>query len=190
MPKATNLLDFNTVSDLIVTIKYTALDGGVKFRNDVTGLAAMKTYYGSKYMDLSTMYSSRWFEFLNAPVNTTNQQMNFGIGNLQPLHIYDSKLTGFYFELDIAENFDLPENNKFVQLLLPGIAAIDLPLDKKGQYLHVFTDEVFLKSIEGTGKVDFILANCGDLRKGQYLNPEAIKDIKLIFFYSGNIKWS
>ena len=38
LPKANNPIDFDSISDVIITLSYTALDGGNEFREKVIGL--------------------------------------------------------------------------------------------------------------------------------------------------------
>ena len=52
LPKQTNRIDFDTISDVIITLSYTALDGGEKFKQDVTSLEALKSSSEAHYINL------------------------------------------------------------------------------------------------------------------------------------------
>jgi hypothetical protein len=191
MSPIANHLDFESISDVIFQLRYTAIDGGAKFRNDVIGLPAMKPYYGSTFLSLSTQYSTQWFEFLHRPSGTVKQDLSFKLGNLVPRHVDKSVLTGFYFQLDISPKISLPASNKFIKLYFTGLAQpVEVKINSKGQFTHGFDTEVSLKSVEGPCTIEFILADVPtDLKKNGVLNPELILDIKLILFKKGELVW-
>ncbi|MEI9806756.1 MAG: hypothetical protein WDO16_02110 [Bacteroidota bacterium] len=190
MPKQTNRIRFESISDVIIHIRYTAIDGGSKFRREVTGLSSMKDYFGSRFFAMANMFPRQWFGFLN---NLTDPaQLTFTLQNLSPAHINDPKLTGFYFKLDVAEEVDLQWNKKYVQLVLPAAASavIDFMPDSNGGFLHTFDTPPLLQLAEGDYSINFLLKQApADLIKDGFLNGKLVKDIKLILFYKGETEW-
>ncbi len=75
MPPSTNRVNFDSISDIIIKIKYTALDGGIDFGKAVEQLYAKS---GSQYQDINfrsyemkQAFSSSWFKlFTEAPQNS------------------------------------------------------------------------------------------------------------------------
>ncbi len=71
MPKASNAINFESISDVIITLRYSAYDGGQTFAqsvidlNDGQGYYPLKDYKGYKYLSLKQVYSNAWHAFLN-----------------------------------------------------------------------------------------------------------------------------
>lgn len=71
MPKASNPINFESISDVIINLKYSAYDGGRKFAQDVINLSdgqgyyPLKDYRGDKYLSLKQVYGNAWHAFLN-----------------------------------------------------------------------------------------------------------------------------
>lgn len=192
LPKATNQIDFDQISDVIIQLKYTASDGGSKFKQDVTKLPALKNDYGSRFFTMATMFASEWYAFLQNPKSTTTQTLNFKLGNLSPTHVISPFMTGFYMKLTTLEGINLTGSGNYIQLVLPNNATIDFNLNTDGSYLHTFNAKYLLESLEGNCQLNFNLANAPKdiIDQKKFLNPELIKNIELIFFYQGEIIWS
>jgi hypothetical protein len=71
MPKASNPFNFESISDVIISVKYSAYDGGQTFAksvidlNDGDGFHPLKDYKGYKYLSLKQVYGNAWHAFLN-----------------------------------------------------------------------------------------------------------------------------
>jgi uncharacterized membrane protein len=66
MPKPANPIDFQTITDVIITLRYTAKDGGSSYARQVTQLPPLQTYEGTKYISLRQFSPNQWQTFLQA----------------------------------------------------------------------------------------------------------------------------
>ncbi len=60
MPKAANRIDFNSISDVIIHLRYTALDGGASLRDQVVKLDPIKKDTGARLISLRQEYAAEW----------------------------------------------------------------------------------------------------------------------------------
>ena len=60
MPRAANRFDFESLTDVIVHLRYTALDGGAEFRRAVTGYDAVRTFAGRCEISLRQTFPAAW----------------------------------------------------------------------------------------------------------------------------------
>ncbi|WP_374699415.1 neuraminidase-like domain-containing protein [Wolbachia endosymbiont (group A) of Limnophora tigrina] len=63
LPQATNRFDIGTISDVIIHLDYTALNGGETLSNQVKNLNQIKYYQGTLVMNLSSVYPEEWENF-------------------------------------------------------------------------------------------------------------------------------
>ena len=97
LPKATNPIDFDSISDVIITLSYTALDGGDTFRNAVIEKLNKQNlnYSEAYYINFKQLFPGEWHTFLNSNTNTESQKLKFKISeDMIPPHIKNAKLTG------------------------------------------------------------------------------------------------
>lgn len=63
LPKATNRFDTSNISDIVIHIDYTALDGGEVLKGEITKLSKLKYYHGMLVINLSAAYPDIWKKF-------------------------------------------------------------------------------------------------------------------------------
>jgi hypothetical protein len=63
LPQATNRFDISTISDVIIHLDYTALNGGAALSGQVKNLNQIKYYQGTLVANLSTVYPTEWEKF-------------------------------------------------------------------------------------------------------------------------------
>jgi hypothetical protein len=107
MPPETNPIDFDSISDVIVKVRYTARDGGKGFAHQI------KQYYRqqattnprllSAAFSLSRMFSTQWTQMMNTkPVNNV-QSIAFPVGaNIILPNLRNAKLHGVLIQLEVA----------------------------------------------------------------------------------------
>lgn len=181
LPKQTNRIDFDTISDVIITLSYTALDGGDNFRRQVTTLEPLQDYSEAYYYNLKQAFPAEWHTFMNLNTDTNSQKLNFQVSEaIIPPHIKDAKLTGIIFKLDAPDvsspldfaTITLGENN----LINQNDNSID----------DSVTDNWF-----GNWIINFDLTKVPQtLKKDGLLNPEIVNNIELILTYQGKINWA
>lgn len=168
MPKASNRIDFNSISDVIIRLSYTAQSGGDAFKDAVTSLDTLKTYQGVRFLSLSQEFSSAWFAFTSGQsVESGQAQLKFTVSeNLFPVNLQSGSLK-------------VGDKNKKVTLLpISEEDKIDqqLALKLNGQTASQGT----VKAPEQIGAW-IIQSSPEDAAK--------LKDILLIMPYSGALAW-
>ncbi|WP_198552654.1 neuraminidase-like domain-containing protein [Psychromonas sp. MB-3u-54] len=84
MPKAANSIDFNSISDVIIHLRYTALDGGASLRQQVVALPAIKQDGGFRLISLRQQFSEEWKGFISGK----DKQLSFAINaHMFPLNL-------------------------------------------------------------------------------------------------------
>ncbi|MEO1373067.1 MAG: neuraminidase-like domain-containing protein [Cyanobacteria bacterium J06635_10] len=182
LPKATNPIDFDSISDVIITLSYTALDGGDKFREKVTNLEPLKQYSQAYYFNLKQAFPEEWHAFMNSNTDKNSQKFHFNISEeIIPPHIKDAKLTGIIFKLDTP---DISSPMSFDTITIGGNNIINENDNSINQSVanNWFGDWVI--NFDLTKKVP------DGLKKEGFLNPEKIKNIELILIYEGTVSWA
>jgi len=80
LPPETNQLNFDSISDVVVRVQYTALDGGADFAGNVRGAyrgATGQNFLNAKAIDLRQAYPSAWFQLFSAAPAAGKQQLAF-----------------------------------------------------------------------------------------------------------------
>src|SRR5581483_8168621 len=103
MPKATNRIDFESLSDVIIHLSYTALDAGDSaFTAHVQ--SALNPYKGAYYMSFNQTFSGPWHTFLSTQTDPRTQQLKFSLSNqIIPPHITNVTLTSISLKLDVPD---------------------------------------------------------------------------------------
>lgn len=187
MPKATNLINFDAISDVIIQLKYTAADGGDEFRKKVNALDAMKPYYGSNFFMLAQSFSQQWYTFLHDHADPKKQEIQIELLNLVPLQIKNSRLTGFYFKLDVPQGTKTTAGKNYIHFNSTDQVTIDFDLDSNNSFLYNCKTPPDLSSVEGKRTVFFDLNDVppGLKDKTGFLDPGMVRNIVLILFFQG-----
>ncbi len=178
LPKATNRIDFDTISDVIITLSYTALDGGDKFRQDVTSLDVLKHYSEAYYFNLKQAFSGEWHNFMNPNKKEDSQELKFEISEeIIPPHMKDAQLTGIIFKLDT------PDVSSPISFDTITIRENNIINENDNSINQSVANNWF-----GDWVIKFDLNKVPDgLKKDGFLNPEKVKNIELILIYEGKI---
>jgi hypothetical protein len=87
MPKECNRFDFNTISDVVLHVKYTARDGGETLKTSALAAAVGPTRTrprtSTRLFSARHEFANDWFRFLHAPETATGQTLNL---DLKPEH--------------------------------------------------------------------------------------------------------
>lgn len=189
MPFFSNRINFSAISDVIINLKYTAIDGGASFRKDVMKLKALQPYSGVAYLTLSQMYASAWYALFNEPPIQEKQTMKFVVQDFVPPNIKPGHLTGFHFQLDAT----LPASGSYITFTIADGVDIPIKLDTQNAFSYTFkkqsvNEPKVEKILEGIRSITFDLNNTPtDLKNatGTALASEVISNIQLILYYDG-----
>lgn len=192
MPKGTNRIPFEAIGDVIVTVKYTARDGGEAFRRKVAGLGALKPYAGVDYVDCRSMYFDAWqLLFASVGPGGTTQTLTLAIPDFTPPHVEKSKLIGFYILLSA----DASVPGQYITVKLTDTLSADVTLSATNDMSYFFeqqhqTAPTVAKATASPIEVQFDLGKTPESLKNASqtgLSPEALKDIQLVFYYTGTV---
>jgi hypothetical protein len=97
MPFANNPIDFDSLSDVIIQLNYTASLGDSNFKNTVQSL--MPTFNGYRIFTAAQEFSSSWYDFLNNgnPLQFTIAQQQFR------KNLKDYQVNNLYIQLELTE---------------------------------------------------------------------------------------
>jgi hypothetical protein len=200
MPQACNQFDFDSVSDVIINLKYTSLFDG-SLQKHICNNLTMKQGY--RMLSLRHEFSSEWHRFMH-PSSCNDHELKLTISpRLFPPNISNYKITDVYVKIDLAA-IQLPfsNNEKLSIILKPGSAnritfqygAIDTASqtprgDAIGEWI-ISVDRTAipqdLRKVKEDGSFE------GETVDGVtyfYLDPTKLKNIGIVLSYEGDISW-
>ncbi|GAA4312557.1 LamG-like jellyroll fold domain-containing protein [Compostibacter hankyongensis] len=92
IPQASNPFPLRSISDIIITIEYTAEDGGSTYASQVTSLAPLKNYKGWQYLSMRQLYSTAWFDFCKNPVDKVYSLAFELVAQMYPANLDDDSI--------------------------------------------------------------------------------------------------
>lgn len=76
MPRNCNQFDFNTISDVVLHLKYTARDGGEALKNEaLTAVVNATPRAGIRLFSARHEFASEWYRFMNPPFTALEQRL-------------------------------------------------------------------------------------------------------------------
>jgi hypothetical protein len=105
LPLGSNRIDFSTIADVVITLRYSALVGDKNFRDTVLGTLSTK-YAGQASVALQQRYPDAWTRFLakDAPPS-----MTFPVGtDLLPANLTGANAVKAYLQFDLTIPFTGP----------------------------------------------------------------------------------
>ncbi|MGL5029455.1 MAG: hypothetical protein ACRC6C_05190 [Wolbachia pipientis] len=116
LPQATNRFDISTISDVIIHLDYTALNGGEVVSRQVKNLDQIKYYQGTFIVNLSAVYPEQWKQFKQA--NGQSSELKFKLfPEIFPIHVKNP-------EVDLNDG-----NNICIIPAMPDADKITIKLD-------------------------------------------------------------
>lgn len=192
MPKGTNHIPFAAIGDVIITLKYTARDGGEAFKRKVANLNALKSYAGASYIDCRSMYFDAWqLLFASVGPGVSTQTLTLNVPDFTPPHVEKSKLIGFYIRLSATSS--APGN--YITVKFGDTLSADVTLSATNDMSYFFeqqhqTAPSVAKATAVPIGVRFDLAKTpASLKNGAQtgLSPDALQDIQIVFYYTGSV---
>jgi Tc toxin complex TcA C-terminal TcB-binding domain/Neuraminidase-like domain/Salmonella virulence plasmid 28.1kDa A protein len=130
LPPYANLIDFDTISDVVVTVRYTAFDGGTLFRGDVISLLRTMPSSFARPVLAATEFPTAWYSFTTPPPDATEQEMTFVLGaRTFPANLTGQKLTNLYAQPVLANGVGLGGQLTATLTIGTGPSAKRLTLD-------------------------------------------------------------
>ncbi|OJH33892.1 hemopexin repeat-containing protein [Cystobacter ferrugineus] len=162
----------SSLTDVIMTVQYTALAGGEPFTEVVKNAVAKMAQTRACLLNLASDFPDEWQAFMNNP----GGGMKFAVERRRLPGATDKKVTGVYLHYELAEDPVDELGQQAVNLngvaLKPGAfkTGLSLPLLEKGQDATKDTNRWKLAPVGASGAKKF--------------NPDNIKNIALVVTYS------
>jgi len=103
MPKSSNRINYDSISDIIINLKYTASDGGESFATSVRSLVNAIPYKGTRAFNLGTEFSNAWYAFMHPAKDAVKQNFDITIERSYfPANLSLDKITSIYVQLALA----------------------------------------------------------------------------------------
>jgi hypothetical protein len=195
IPRPTNRFDLAALSDVIINLKYTALDGGTPFRDQVTTQPELAVYTGARALFLSQNYPQQWFAFITGHADPKTQTLSFRLPpNIVPPHIHNAVVDGFFIALQPTKTGDMG-GPPFLSFALPNKPQELLQLSPGG-YVQLpvptgWGSVTIAEAASGDSTLVFTLDAVPDFLKGpdKFLAPEVLAGISLIVAFHGDVDW-
>lgn len=189
LPLSSNFFNFEALSDVIIHLRYTAIDGGTDFKEQVMKLFGMNLYDGYDTYLMAQDFSQDWYTFLHEHPSPENQSLGFNLTNLAFPNLKNTKFIGFFFKLDVPAEINPVGSADYLSFQLTNRQAVEFNPDATGTYTAIFEKPVKLVDILGSRFIAFNLsqtpAGLKTVTKPAYLDPAVIRNIVLILFYEG-----
>jgi len=115
MPKENNTIDFDSLSDVILKLHYTAASGDSSFRNAVN--SALPGFSGARLFNLAQEFPDAWYRFISNQAK--NKNLSIAVNpNMFP-RCHNSQVTGLYLQLVLTESVTTVSTWPEVQLHIP-----------------------------------------------------------------------
>jgi hypothetical protein len=190
MPLETNHIDYKAITDLTITVSYTALSGGSKFRQDVEELLSGDKFYGASYFNLKEAFPDEWESFMTNHDDPNKQVLEFYISPADlPPNFKRFILDAVDFQMTIAWGLTMPASSQFMNLIvveqelkpvtLEGIygrVKYEPPLAQNG-FDGAWQIEVQLNKMKSNQQLKQLLTEEG------FLDPDAFEDIVIVLEY-------
>jgi hypothetical protein len=196
LPFASNQLNFDAISDVVLTLRYTAFDGGDGFRGQVQRL--LPSYQGRQFVSLAQQYAAGWYGFLNEPVISDGVQvLPFQLPRvLLPPHVEPTaaRVTALY--LTIRTPVPVEAGGPFVTIALaPATPPVAVPF--RGGYAGTVefpgdTGPLLRDLVTAPQALGFVLADApaGFVTPDRSrLRPGAVGDVQLVIDFQGPVTW-
>jgi hypothetical protein len=193
MPRQTNRFDLDAISDVIVTVRYTALDGGASYQAQVEDLLASHPLPASVYVNLAQACSLPWATFMNVHSRPDSQTLSFELDPPALGFVKSTTLTDVFVKVDAAESLAIPDGSTFLEVTIPGQAGVS-PTTTGGivhigslrlpgpEFVGGWTFTVDLAAVRASAQLAVLL----DSQK-QYLDPAKLESLELILNYDATV---
>ncbi len=189
MPKETNRIEFNSISDVIIQLRYTALDGGEVFSGAVKDILAERPFAAGKYFNIRQAFASQWFAFMSEHPDPDSQTLQIPIAaGVIPPNLNDVELQSVHLKLDVAEGYTLPASSEFLMLKIVDRDAVPVPFSESlgavndlsipyDDFIGEWQIVVDLAAMREDPELHLLLSD-------GFLNPEAFLNLEMILEYT------
>lgn len=181
MPKASNPFDFNTLTDVIITLRYTAVAGDEVFKKQVQ--KQLSTYSGYAILAFSQKYANSWQGFMGL-----HQKLDFEISpHLLRRNLERYQINRLSWKLLLNSKATHKESTTMpsLQLSIPGLDhPLTIAFQDDGQAVIVLEQPLVLADHPEVWTLS-ILEDSGNL-----LNMQNCENLLLELAYDAQLHWS
>ncbi|HEX8239721.1 MAG TPA: neuraminidase-like domain-containing protein [Allosphingosinicella sp.] len=183
MPKEANRVDFDQLSDVIVTLRYTALADGT-LQGDVKGLLAKNPLSAGYYVDIAQSYATPWQAFMQDHSEPDTQRLSFDYAPAWMGALKKMSLAAAAFRFTAAPDVTWPGAFVIGTLKVGSQAPVDISVDDTGLG-SLSAPDWTLAQMSGTWTITFdlkaIRAQLPALLKDkQWIAPGELLDIEMM----------
>jgi hypothetical protein len=188
MPPESNPVNFASISDVVLELRYTARDDDPQFRKDVAALVRERTWHS--LIQAARSYPAAWHAFLHGPLLDQRQRLTLHLDGLGLPNVTAAVITGLAFRLAAAPGVVTSARQPYLTVAVGAADPVSFAPGSDGGYVIVFERPVDLLPAPLGVTVDFDLRpgyTPAGLRTpdGTRLSPEAVLDIELVLFLHG-----
>ena len=189
MPKAANRIDYDAISDVVIQLRYTAVDGGRKLRDEVVKLAPVKNYSASITYPLAQQWSDRWFAFMSDHSDPAKQVMEIPLVTpIAPPQVEVGAVVAVALYLQVRDGKSAAGD--YLSITFPGdTEPTTIPInDANGGGI---TKRITRYS--GDWKLGFKLGVGGapaSITSGDFLDPAKLLNVAMVLYYEGTLNWN
>src|SRR3546814_16983238 len=96
MPQGNKLIEFESISDVMIELLYTSMNGGDGFRQQVSDLPQMRSRSWSCLLQPATQMQADWYAFMTGPVVKAEQTLILSIPGLSRSHVSGGAVPSLY----------------------------------------------------------------------------------------------
>ena len=184
MPKETNRFDFNQLSDVIITLKYTALFDKT-LEGEVKGLLVQNPLNGGLFVN-GNMQSSAWVAFLMDTAGVGVQTLTLKIDPSQMGYFITFTYYTIILQLELGEGANVAKGSTFLKLVLDSTHTAAPPLDSGRGVISVAWDA---KRLPTSWRLEFDLHDTAikPLLKDGHIDGDKLLNVQVIALYNAKV---
>ncbi|MGN6662933.1 MAG: neuraminidase-like domain-containing protein [Solirubrobacterales bacterium] len=192
VPPETNRFNLNAIGDVIVTVRYTALEGSAQFGKAMRGLLGKDPFPGAVYLSLAQAYAIQWNAFMAERSSTEKQVLDFEIPAAPMAGFRQATLKGVYVRLE-TDGVPIANGSAFLSVSIDARKEEDFSFSEEVGKVEPLTlaEDKFL----GPWKLVFDLEKMRKSQQlahlldgeGKWLDPAKLLNAELILDYEGSV---
>lgn len=185
MPRETNRFNFEQISDVIFTLRYTSVNDtslGIKVKQAL-GQAPLN---GGMYVDANTQ-SNAWFTFLNDHSNNTKQTLTLNLDLAQLGYFKTATYTTIMVQFNLAQGATIPNGSTFLTIKAGSEPDQTPPINNA--LINVTGLTWNAKTIPPQWKFEFALNDpkIAPLLKDGFIDGAKLLDLQVIVLYEAKV---
>ncbi|WP_321503373.1 neuraminidase-like domain-containing protein [Breoghania sp.] len=186
IPKSTNHFDFEALSDVIITLRYSAyFDGGL--RTSVEGLLAKTPYRGGFYVSAAAQQPLAWTAFLQNHATTSTQDLVLTFDPRLVSGYQSATIIAVTVKLDLAEGVNLSGGAQIASLTAGRETAIDLSFTDGISESGSLTWKADKAMGDWTISFDLTSPDIAPLLENGFIDPAKLLNVELVVIYDAKV---